>query len=51
MLLMFINFIPSGVPDSLPPAVLALVGVLVIIIPVVVYFDTWTSWDVSDKEV
>ena len=45
-----ISFIPIGPPDSLPPAVLALVGVLVIIIPVVVYFDTWTSRNASEKE-
>jgi hypothetical protein len=50
MLLMFMNFIPSGVPDSMPPAILALVGVLIIIIPIVIYFESWTLRNVSDKE-
>ena len=51
LLIMFvISFIPIGPPGSLPPAVLAFVGVLVIIIPVVVYFDTWPSRNISEKE-
>ena len=51
LLVMFlISFIPIGPPGSLPPAVLAFVGVIVIIIPVVVYFDTWTSRNISEKE-
>lgn len=50
MLLMFMSFIPTGVPDSLPPAILALVGVLIIIIPIVIYFESWTLRNVSDKE-
>ena len=51
LLIMFvISFIPIGPPRSLPPAVLAFVGVLVIIIPVVVYFDTWPSRNISEKE-
>ena len=50
MLLVLMSFIPIGVPDSLPPAILALVGVLVIIIPIVIYFESWTLRNVSDKE-
>ena len=50
ILLMFMSFIPIGVPDSLPPAILALVGVLIIIIPIVIYFESWTLRNVSDKE-
>ena len=51
ILMVFMTLVPIGPPDSLSPAILALVGVLVIIIPVVLYFDTWTSRNVSDKEV
>ncbi len=34
----------------MPPAILALVGVLIIIIPIVIYFESWTLRNVSDKE-
>jgi hypothetical protein len=42
ILMVCVSLIPIGPLNSLPPAILALVGVLVIIIPIVIYFESWT---------